>query len=158
MGTHFSFPKGAQPQFSAHICCGQMSGWIKMPLGMEIGLGQVDYVLDGDPAPSPQKFSAHVYCGQTAGWIKMALSMEVGLGSGHIVLHGDTAALSKKGQSPPSFGPFYCTLYRGRPRPTRHCIRWGPSSPPLKGHGPQFSANVCCGQTAGWYGGRRLFV
>jgi len=40
--------------------------------------------------------------------------------------------------------------YGGRPQPTRHCIRWGPSSPPLKGHSPQFSTNVCCGQMAGW--------
>jgi len=24
------------------------------------------------------------------------------------------------------------------------------ATPPLKGHSPQFSANVCCGQTAGW--------
>jgi len=25
-----------------------------------------------------------------------------------------------------------------------------PAPPPLKGHNPQFSANVRCGQTAGW--------
>jgi len=25
-----------------------------------------------------------------------------------------------------------------------------PAPPPLKGHSPKFSANVCCGQTAGW--------
>jgi len=25
-----------------------------------------------------------------------------------------------------------------------------PAPPPLKGHSPQFSANVHCGQTAGW--------
>ena len=25
-----------------------------MPLGMEVGLGPGDFVLDGDPAPSPQ--------------------------------------------------------------------------------------------------------
>jgi len=44
-----------------------------MALGMEVGLGPGDFVLDGDPAlpsakrgQSPQ-FSAHVYCGQTAG-------------------------------------------------------------------------------------------
>jgi len=71
-------PKRHSPQFSAHICCGQMVGRIKMPLGMEVGFGQGDFVLDGDPAPkrgwSPQ-FSAHVYCGQTAGWIKMAVGM-----------------------------------------------------------------------------------
>ena len=61
---------------------------------------------------------------------------------------------------PPIFGPRLlwpnscmdqdATWYRGRPRRTRHCVRWGPSSPPLKGHSPQFSANVSCGQTAGW--------
>ena len=44
---------GAPPQFSAHICCGQMVQWIKMPLGMEVGLGPGDFVLDGAPAPPP---------------------------------------------------------------------------------------------------------
>jgi len=42
-------PKVHSPQFSAHICCGQMAGWINMPLGREIGLSP------GDPAPLPQK-------------------------------------------------------------------------------------------------------
>jgi len=27
------------PQFSAHVCCGQTAGWIKMPLGTEVGPG-----------------------------------------------------------------------------------------------------------------------
>ena len=39
--------------------------------------------------------------------------------------------------------------YGGRPRPRRHCVRWGPSSP-KKGAQPQFLANFHCGQTAGW--------
>jgi len=30
-----------------------MAGSIKMPLGMEEGLGPGDFVLDGDPAPLP---------------------------------------------------------------------------------------------------------
>ena len=44
-------PKGAQspPQFSAHVYCGQTAGWIKMPLGAEVGLGLRDIVLYGDP-------------------------------------------------------------------------------------------------------------
>jgi len=66
----------------------------------------------------------------------------------------------KKGAQPPIFGP--CPLwpngcmhqdtswYGGRSQSRRHCVRWGPSSPPLKGHSPQFSAHVRCGQTAGW--------
>jgi len=50
---------------------GQTVGWIKMPLGTELGLGPDHTVLDGDPAPPPERsthpyFSAHVYCGQTA--------------------------------------------------------------------------------------------
>ena len=32
-----------------------MAGWIKMPLGTKAGLGPGDFVLDGDPAPPPQK-------------------------------------------------------------------------------------------------------
>jgi len=51
-----SSPKRAQSlQFSAHICCGRMDGWIKMPLGMEVSFGPGDFVLDGDPAPLPKK-------------------------------------------------------------------------------------------------------
>jgi len=38
------------PQFSAHVYYGQTAGWIKIPLGTEIGLGQGDFVLDGDPS------------------------------------------------------------------------------------------------------------
>jgi len=44
--------KGTTPNFSPHVCCGQMAGWIKMPLGTEVGLGAGHVVLDGDPAPS----------------------------------------------------------------------------------------------------------
>jgi len=92
------------PKFSAHICCGQMDGWIKMPLGREVGLGQSDIVLDGDPAAAPQnggrapQFSAHVCCGQTAGCIKMPFG-KVGLGPGHTALGGDPAT-SRRGTAP----------------------------------------------------------
>ena len=66
-----------------------------MPLGIQVGLSPGDFVLDGDPAPLPQKrtepppqFSAHFYCGQTVGWIKTPLGTEVGLGPDDIVLDG----------------------------------------------------------------------
>ena len=42
------------PQFSAHVCCGGMAGWIKMPLGTKVGFGEGHIVLDGDIAPSPK--------------------------------------------------------------------------------------------------------
>ena len=49
-------PKGAHsPQFSDHICCGQMAGWIKMPLGMEVRFSRGDFALDGDTVPPSQK-------------------------------------------------------------------------------------------------------
>jgi len=46
--------KGHSPQLSAHIYRAQTAGWIKMPRGMEVGLGPDHTVLDGDPAPAPQ--------------------------------------------------------------------------------------------------------
>ena len=83
--------KGHSPQFSAHVRFGQMAGWIKMPLGTEVGLGPSNFVLDVDPASYPKKgtastqCSAHIYCGQSAGWIKMPLGTEVGLSPGDVV-------------------------------------------------------------------------
>jgi len=92
-----------------------MAAWIKVSLGMEIGLRPGDFVLHGVPAlPSPkagggeapQKISAHVYCGQTAGWMKLVLGMEVRLSPGDFVLDGDPAPLPKRGRSPlPNFRP-----------------------------------------------------
>ena len=50
-----SFKKGTAPQFSAHVRCGQTTGWIKMPVGIEVGLDRGDFVLDGDPVPPRAK-------------------------------------------------------------------------------------------------------
>ena len=38
------------PQFSTHVYCAQMAGWIKMSLGTEVDLGPDDILLDGNPA------------------------------------------------------------------------------------------------------------
>ena len=46
--------KGTSPIFG-HICCGKMTGWIKMPLGKEVGLDPGNIALNGDPAPPPPK-------------------------------------------------------------------------------------------------------
>ena len=43
--------KGQSHQFSAHVRCGQMVGWIKMPLGTEVALGPGHIVLDGIQLP-----------------------------------------------------------------------------------------------------------
>jgi len=135
------------------VYCGQTVGWS----GMQVGLGPGHTVLDGDPATPPQKgtshqFSAHICCGQTAGWTKMPLGVEVGLGQGDFVLNGDPAPLPKKGAEPaPQFLAHVCcgqtagwtkvqnaTWHGGRPRPRRHCVRWGLGTQlsPKKGHSP----------------------
>jgi len=71
-----------------------MAGWIKMSLGMELGLGPGDYVLDGDPAPFPKRGAEPAIFGpcllwSTAGWMKLALGTEVGLRSGEFLLNGE---------------------------------------------------------------------
>ena len=38
---------GGAPQFSAHVCCGQTAGWMKMPLSTEVDLCPGHIVLDG---------------------------------------------------------------------------------------------------------------
>jgi len=86
------------------------NGWIKMKLGMQVGLGAGHIVLDGHPSPSPPKgqshqFSADICCGQMAGWIKMPLGMEVGLGLGDCVRWGPSSP-PEKGAEPPIFGPY----------------------------------------------------
>jgi len=43
--------KGHNPQFSAHVGCGQTAGGIKIPLRTEVDLGPGNIVLDWDPAP-----------------------------------------------------------------------------------------------------------
>ena len=86
-----------------------------MTLGMEVGLGSVHIVQDGDPAPLPEKrgqspqFSAHFYCGQTAVCIRVPLGTAVGLSLGDIVLDGDPASPLLKGHNLPIFGQ--CPLW-----------------------------------------------
>jgi len=41
-----NYGRFSSPQFLAHVYCGQMAGWIKMPLGTEVGLSAGDNVLD----------------------------------------------------------------------------------------------------------------
>ena len=59
--------KGHSPRFSAHVCCGQTAGWIKMPLGREVRLGPGDIVLDGNSAP-PKGAQQHPLFGPCLLW------------------------------------------------------------------------------------------
>jgi len=86
-----------------------------MAVGIEMGCGTGDIVLDGDPAPpnknqaQPTQFSAHVYCGQTAVCIRIPLATEVGLSLRDIVLDRDRAPPPLKGHNPSIFGQ--CPLW-----------------------------------------------
>ena len=133
-----------------HLTNWQMLGWIKMKLGLEVGLGPGHIVLDGDPTPQKEWGTAppHPVFGPCLlwpnGWMDQGGTW-----------YGDRprprpysvrwrlSSPSKKGHSPPIFGPCLLwpngwmdqdvTWYGGRPRPRRHCVRWEPSSPMERG-------------------------
>jgi len=95
------------------VYCGQTVGWIRMPLGMEVGLSQGHIVLDGDRVPQEKGTQppSRIFVPSLL-WPNSSMDQDA-------------------------------TWYRGRPRSRRHCVRWGPMQPPRKGHSsPQFSANV----------------
>ena len=83
-----------------------------MKLGVQVGIGPCQIVLDGDPAPPPQMYTApqcsvHICCGQMAAWIKVSLGMALDLGPDDFVLDGGPVAPSPKGGGRTSqiFGP-----------------------------------------------------
>jgi len=87
----------------------------------------------------------------------MKLGVRVGLGPGHIVLDRDPCLPSPKGHSP-RFSGHICHLVGGRPRPNRHCVRWGLGSPlPKKGTKTPILRpcllwpNCCVDQDETWY-------
>ena len=115
---------GAPSKFSAHVYCGPTAGWMKLVLGMEVGLSPGDFVLDGDPVPFPKKgaeLPSPIF-GPFLLWPKGWM-------------HQDA------------------TWYGGcRPQPRGFCVTWRPSPPPQQGaETPKFSAHDYCGQTAGWF-------
>jgi len=146
------------------VCCGQTVGWIKMKLGMQVGLGHCHTMFDGTQLPEPPNFRPMSYVAKRLDGSRChALATEVGLGPGDDVRWGPSSPPpKKKGRHSPQFSAH---VYCGQ---TAVCIRiplgtevglslgdivsnGDSASPPLKGHSPhQFSANVCCGQTAGW--------
>ena len=82
-----------------------MAAWIKMSLGMELGLGPGDFVLDGDPvALSPKGHSPPPIFGPylfRPHWIEMSLD----LGPGDCVRWGPRSPYTKGGRSPQIFDP-----------------------------------------------------
>jgi len=94
------------------VCYGQMVGWIKMKLGVQVGLGPGHIVLDGDPARPPPKGQSPPICGpyllrpngcrdQDATWYGGTPQPRR-----VFVRWGPRSPLPNRGQSPTIFGPF----------------------------------------------------
>ena len=165
MGTKLPLPKGeGEPQFSAYVYCGQTVVWIKMKLGMQVGLGPGHIVLNGDPALPLKKGAQPPIFGPCLLWPNGWMDQDATWYGGRprprrlCVRWGPSSPSHKKGTHP-QFCPIsivpkllngsQCHLVRWRPRPGQHCVRRGPSSIP-RGTVSQISAQVCCGQRAGW--------
>jgi len=155
MGTQLPLPqRGTALQFLAHICCGPTAGWIKMPLGMEVGLGR-GLCVRWDQAPHSRKRGRSPNFRPMSIVAKRLYVSEYHLHGGrpqprrHCVRWGQAPHSQKRGRSLPIFGP--CLLWTngwmdqddiwhvGGPWSTPHCARWGPSSPSRKrGRSPNF--------------------
>jgi len=143
-------PKGTEPNFQPiHICCGQMAGWINMPLGMQVGVCPGDFVLDGDPTHPPQKGGGaslpifRPFLLWPNGWMPQDATWYGGRPQPRgLCVRWGFSPLTKKGTEPPIFSPCLLqpngcmdqdtTWYGGRPWPRTHSVRWGPSSPSSK--------------------------
>jgi len=180
MGTQLLSPKRRRsPQFWAHVyyihfiiyitasaapwaVCGQTAGWIKMPLGMELGVGPGDCMFDGDPAPIIIKGIAPNFCPCLL-WPNTWMDQDVTWYGGkpqpcrrRCVRWGRSSPKTLKGAQAPVFGSCLlwpnssmdedATWYGSRSRRRPHCVRRRPSSP-AKGaqQPPLFSAHVYCG-------------
>jgi len=143
MGTQLLLPKrGQSPQFWALVYCCQTAGWIKMALGMKVGLGPRHVVLDGDPAPVPPKKGAkpnfrpmcivakqldgsrcHLAGRQASAQATALDGTELPPKGGHNLNFWHMSIVAKR------LDASVYHLLRRWPRPRRHCVRWGPAPP-----------------------------
>jgi len=124
-GPSYPSPKRGRspsPQFPAHVYCGQKAGWIKVALGMEVGLGPRRIVIDGDPAPLSKNWTEPPpIFGPFLLWPNGSMRQDA-------------------------------TWYGGRPQLSRLRARWGPSYSQKKGTPtpPNFWPMSIVAKTAGW--------
>jgi len=91
-GNPAPLPKLAQPpQFSANACCGQMAGWPKMPLTIEICIDPGDSMATQVPprkkSTAPPKYGPYLLW--LNGWMDQnATRTEVNVGPSDVVLDG----------------------------------------------------------------------
>jgi len=97
------------------VHCGQTVGWMKMKLGMQVGLVPGHIVLDGDPAPLPKG-------AQTPNFRSISVVAKWPRPRRLCVRWGPSSPPHKKGAQLPIFGP--CLLWpNGRPS---HICYWFP--------------------------------
>ena len=115
--------RGGASEFSAHVCCGQTAGWIKMALGMEVWRRwSRPYCARWGPRSPPKK------------------------GAEPPPIFGPSLLWPNGGTHQQD-----ATWYEGRPQPGRLCVRWGSNLSPIRAEAPaEFSAHIYCGQTAAW--------
>jgi len=149
MGTRLLLPKrGNNPQFSAHVYCGQTAVWIRMPFGMVVGLGSGHIVLDGEQAPPKRghcpNFRPLSNVAEQLDGSRWHLTWRKASARPHCARSGPSSP--KRGHSPPIFDicllwpkgwmDQYSPWYGGRPETRRHFVRWEPSSPMKRGTTP----------------------
>jgi len=129
-----------------------------MPLGVKVGLGPGHIVVDGDPAPLPEKGAQPPIFGPCLLWPNGWMDQDATWYHGGRPRPRPQCARwgpSFPPKQPPIFGRYLlwpngwinqdATWYKGRRQRRPHCITWGSSSP-KRGTAPQFSAHVYCGQ------------
>jgi len=87
-----------------------MAGWIKMALGMEVGLGPEHIVLDADPATLLKKGQSPRIFGPFLLWPNGGMDQDAAWYNGrsrarqHCVRWGPSSPSPKEAQPPPIFG------------------------------------------------------
>jgi len=103
--------RGRSPQFLVYICCGQMAGWIKMPLCKR--KGKEEYLYSAFLHQGTHKALRHGPHSFTCKQHHACLCREVGLSQSDIVLDGDPAPLPQNGAEPQFSAHISCSQMAG---------------------------------------------
>jgi len=155
MGTSLPLPKKGVEPSNFRPCLFWPNNWMDQDgTWLEVGLSPGDFVLDGDPAPSPKGGGAPLANFRPISIVAKRLDASrchlAGMQAqprGLCVRWGPSSPSQKGGGAPsPIFGPVLlwpngwmhqdATWYGGRPLPRGLCVRWGHSSPSQKGAEP----------------------
>jgi len=100
------------------VYCGQTVGWMKMKLGMQVGIGPGQIMLHGDPAPPPQKWSRAPIFGPCLLWPNRWMDQDcTWLGGGprfrpHCGKWGLSSPPQKRSTATPNFRPMSIVAIR----------------------------------------------